>query len=58
MMESEKGRKMLMDEIHNNEMMKKEIKEKMMQMMDENPEKMEEMMKKMKGEMKDNKFLP
>jgi hypothetical protein len=63
MMESEKGRKMLMDEIHNNKMMKKEMKEKMMQMMDENPEMMEtmmqkmmeknpEMMKKMKGRMK------
>src|SRR5665811_874951 len=47
MMESEKGRKMLMDEIHNNEMMKKEMKAKMMQMMDENPEMKEEMMQKM-----------
>ena len=28
MMESEKGRKMLMDEIHNNKMMKEEMKEK------------------------------
>lgn len=60
MMESEKGRKMLMDEIHNNKMMKKEMKEKMMRMMNENPEMIEEMMeknpemmKKMKGEMKD-----
>jgi hypothetical protein len=59
MVESEKGRKMLMDEMHNNEMMKKEMKAKMMQMMDENPEMMEEMMeknpemmKKMKGKMK------
>jgi hypothetical protein len=52
MMESEKGRKMLMDEIHNNKMMKKEMKAKMMQMMDENPEMMDEMMKKMKGKMK------
>jgi len=63
MMESEMGRKMLMDEIHNNKTMKKEMKEKMMQMMDENPEMMEEMMqkmieknpemmKKMKGKMK------
>jgi hypothetical protein len=62
-MESEKGRKMLMDNIHNNEMMKREMKAKMMQMMDENPEMMEEMMqkmmeknpdmmKKMKGKMK------
>jgi hypothetical protein len=62
-MESEKGRKMLMDEIHNSEMMKKEMKVKMMQMMDENPEMMDEMMQmmmkknpemmmKMKGEMK------
>jgi hypothetical protein len=47
MMESEKGRKMLMDEIHNNKIMKKEMKAKMMQMMDENPEMMEEMMQKM-----------
>jgi hypothetical protein len=47
MMESEMGRKMLMDEIHNNEMMKKEMKAKMMQMMNENPEMMEEMMQKM-----------
>ena len=47
MMESENGRKMLMDEIHNNEMMKMEMKEKMMQMMDENPEMMEEMMQKL-----------
>jgi len=47
MMESEKGRKMLMDEIHNNKTMKKEMKEKMMQMMNENPEMMEEMMQKM-----------
>jgi len=38
---------MLMDEIHNNEMMKKEMKAKMMQMMDENPEMKEEMMQKM-----------
>ena len=63
MMESEKGRKMLMDEIHNNEIMKMEMKAKMMQMMNENPEMMEEMMqkmmkknpgmmKKMKGKMK------
>jgi hypothetical protein len=54
---------MLMDNIHNNEMMKREMKAKMMQMMDENPEMMEEMMqkmmeknpdmmKKMKGKMK------
>jgi hypothetical protein len=47
MMESEKGRKMLMDAIHKNDMMKKEMKEKMMQMMNENPEMMEEMMQKM-----------
>jgi hypothetical protein len=47
MMESEKGRKMLMDEIHNNEMMKKEMKPKMMEMMNDNPEMMEEMMRKM-----------
>ncbi len=47
MMESEKGRKMLMDEIHKNKMMKKEMKGKMMQMMDENPEMKEEMMQKM-----------
>jgi hypothetical protein len=47
MMESEKGRKMLMDEIHNNEMMKKEMKPKMMEMMNDNPEMMEEMMQKM-----------
>ena len=47
MMESEKGRKMLMDEIHKNKMMKKEMKAKMMQMMDENPEMKEEMMQKM-----------
>ena len=46
MMESEKGRKMLMDEIHNNEIMKMEMKAKMMQMMNENPEMMEEMMDK------------
>ncbi|WP_339840966.1 hypothetical protein [uncultured Maribacter sp.] len=63
MMESGKGRKMLMDEIHNNKMMKEEMKERMMQMMNENPEMMEgmmqkmmeknpEMMKKMKGKMK------
>jgi hypothetical protein len=63
MMESEEGRKMLMDEIHNNEIMKKEMKAKMMKMMDENPEAMKEMMqkmmeknpemmKKMKGKMK------
>ncbi|CAM4020518.1 hypothetical protein [Gillisia hiemivivida] len=63
MMESEMGRKMLMNEIHNNKTMKKEMKEKMMQMMDDNPEMMEElmqkmmdknpeMMKKMKGKMK------
>ena len=59
MMESEKGRKMLMDDIHNNKTMKKEMKAKMMQMMDENPEMMQkmmkknpEMMKKMKGKMK------
>ncbi|MBJ7882588.1 hypothetical protein JEM65_18285 [Gelidibacter salicanalis] len=66
MMESEKGRKMLMDEIHNNEMMKMEMKAKMMQMMEKNPEMMEEMMqkmmeknpemmKKMKGKMKKEK---
>jgi hypothetical protein len=47
MTESAKGRKMLMDEIHNNKMMKKEMKASMMQMMDENPEMTEEMMKKM-----------
>ncbi len=59
MMENEMGRKMLMDEIHNNEMMKKELKAKMMQMINENPEMKEEMMdknsemmKKMKGKMK------
>jgi hypothetical protein len=65
LMENEMGRKMLMDEIHNNEMMKKEMKVKMMQMMDEHPEMMEdmmqkmmdnnpEMMKKMKGKMKNS----
>jgi hypothetical protein len=47
MMESEKGRKMLMDEIHKNNMMKKDMKVKMMEMMNENPEMMEEMMQKM-----------
>ncbi len=63
MMESEKGRKMLMDEIHNNKTMKDAMKAKMMEMMDENPEMMEEMKqkmmeknpemkKKMKGKMK------
>lgn len=46
-MESERGRKMLMDKIHNNKMMKKSMKERMMKMMDENPEMMEEMMQKM-----------
>ena len=51
-MESEKGRKMLMDEIHNNKMMKKEMKAKMMQMMDENPEMMDEMKKKIESKMK------
>ncbi|MBC7588022.1 MAG: hypothetical protein H7178_06635 [Chitinophagaceae bacterium] len=43
MMESEMGRKMLMEKIHSNNMMKKE----MMQMMDENPDMMEEMTQKM-----------
>jgi hypothetical protein len=38
---------MLMDEIHKNNMMKKEMKVKMMEMMNENPEMMEEMMQKM-----------
>ena len=63
MMGSEKGRKMMMDEMHNNKMMKTEMKAKMMEMMNENPEMMEkmmqkmmeknpEMMKKMKGKMK------
>ena len=59
MMKSEKGRKMLMDEIHNNKMMKNQMKAKMMQMMNENPEMMQkmmeknpEMMKKMKEKMK------
>jgi hypothetical protein len=47
MMESEMGRKMLMDKIHNNKTMKNEMKEKMMQMMNDNPEMMEEMMQKM-----------
>ena len=47
MMESDKGREMLMDKIKNNQMMKKEMKAKMMQMMDENPEMMEEMKQKM-----------
>ena len=51
MMESEEGRKMLMEEIHNNEMMKKDMKAKMMQMMNENPEMMQKMMDK-KTEMK------
>ncbi len=46
-MESKKGREMLMEKIHNNQMMKKEMKAKMMQMMDENPEMMGEMMQKM-----------
>lgn len=58
MMESEKGRQMLMDEIHNNKLMKKEMKEKMMKMMDENPEMMDEMMEKnpeMKEKMKQKK---
>ncbi|WP_246130356.1 hypothetical protein [Bizionia saleffrena] len=44
MMESEKGRKMVMDEIHNNEMME----EMMQKMMGKNPE----MVKKMAGKMK------
>ena len=63
MMESEKGRKMLMDKIHNNKMMKKEMKARIMKMMNDKPEIMEEMMqemmeknpemmKKMKGKMK------
>ena len=47
MMESEKGRKMLMEKMHNNEMMKKQMKERMKNMMDENPDMMEEMMQKM-----------
>ncbi|MBK5214448.1 MAG: hypothetical protein JJE55_12400 [Flavobacteriaceae bacterium] len=47
MMESENGRKMLMDEIHNNKTMKEEMKAKMVEMMNENPEMMEEMMQKM-----------
>jgi Asp-tRNA(Asn)/Glu-tRNA(Gln) amidotransferase B subunit len=47
MMEGKKGRKMLMEEIHSNKMMKKAMKAKMMQMMNENPEMMEEMMQKM-----------
>jgi hypothetical protein len=59
MMESEKGRKMLMDKIHSNGKMKEDMKAKMMQMMDQNPEMMKEMMQKMmdknpemKGKMK------
>jgi uncharacterized membrane protein len=51
-MESEAGRKMLMDKIHNNQMMKNEMKPQIMKMMDENPEMMEEMMQKMKGKVK------
>jgi|TARA_R110002012_G_scaffold321647_1_gene550390 hypothetical protein len=47
MMESEKGRKMLMEKMHKNEMMKKQMKERMKNMMDENPDMMEEMMQKM-----------
>ena len=46
MMDSEMGRKMLMDKIHANNTMKKEMKEKMMQMMKESPGMMEEMMDK------------
>lgn len=60
MMESEKGRKMLMDDIHSNKMMEKDMKSKMMQMMNENPEMMQKMMdknpemiKKMKDKMND-----
>ncbi|TLP74109.1 hypothetical protein [Maribacter sp. ACAM166] len=54
MMESEKGREMLMDEIHNNKMMKKQMKTKMMQMMNENPEMMKKMKGKTKGKMKND----
>ncbi|PVW13743.1 hypothetical protein [Marixanthomonas spongiae] len=52
MMGSEKGRKMLMNEIHNNKMMKKAMKERMKKMMDENPEMMGEMMQKMMNDPK------
>lgn len=48
MMESEKGRKMLMEIIHTDEMMKKEMKERMKKMMKENPDMMQKMMQKMK----------
>ena len=44
------GRKMLMDKIHTNNAMKKTMKEKMMQMRNENPDMMEEMMQKMKNQ--------
>jgi hypothetical protein len=47
MMESEMGRKILMDKIHTNNTMNKEMKEKMMQTMKDNPKMMEEMMQKM-----------
>ena len=46
-MQSEKGRTMLMEKIHGNDDMKKEMKKRMSQMMDENPEMMKEMMQKM-----------
>lgn len=52
MMESEQGRKMLMDKIHNNEMMKKEMKDRMSKMMEEHPEMMEKMMQKMMADPK------
>jgi len=52
MMESVKGRKMLMDKIQSNGKMKEDMKAKMMQMMDQNPEMMKEMMQKLKGKMK------
>ncbi|MFL1894814.1 hypothetical protein ACJRPK_03865 [Aquimarina sp. 2-A2] len=55
MMENEKGRKMLMEKIHNNEMMKKEMKKRMKKMMDENPDMMEKMMQKKKKKMEDKK---
>jgi hypothetical protein len=37
MMESEMGRKILMDKIYSNDTMKKEMKEKMMKVTNENP---------------------
>ncbi|WP_339628707.1 hypothetical protein [uncultured Maribacter sp.] len=52
MIESKKGRKLLMDKIHHNDEMKSEMMKRMSQMMDENPEMMKEMMQKMKEKMK------